>query len=391
VGIYPAYPLRGYPASEGEGFKGFALEGAMQVPTIVEVARVIPQKPVEAKVQMSPMLHIGITEPKSLHRLTNLVGQSKRMVEVYKSVLKVSQSKATVLLRGESGTGKELIARAIHYGSPRAKQPFIKLNCAALPETLLESELFGHEKGAFTGATELRRGRFELADGGTLFLDEIGDIPPMIQVKLLRVLQETCFERLGGDKEIEVDVRLIAATHRDLEAAMREGSVREDLYYRLNVVPIFLPPLRDRKEDIPLLIEYFLDRFKKENRKNVVISPKLINLMMNYNWPGNVRELENCIERLVILAENETVAFDNIPETIRTYFKDMQAVTTPVVAKKPGSLSSRIETLEREQIIEALEKCGGVQVRAARLLGLTARQIAYKMAKYKIVLHPINL
>jgi Nif-specific regulatory protein len=328
---------------------------------------------------------------KSLYRLENLVGRSKRMIEVYRSVLKVSRSKTTVLLRGESGTGKELIARAIHHNSPRADQPFIKLNCAALPESLLESELFGHERGAFTGAGELRRGRFELADGGTLFLDEIGDMPMTIQVKLLRFLQETCFERLGGDKTIEVDVRLIAATHRNLEAAIREGAFREDLYYRLNVVPIFLPPLRERKGDIPLLIEHFLSRFNKENHKKVDLSPILINLMMDYDWPGNVRELENCIERLVILSEDETVAFDNIPETIGTYFQDMQSVTMAVVAKRPGTLSSRVESLEKEQIIQALEKCGGVQARAARLLGLTPRQIAYKMAKYKIVLHSTNL
>jgi len=345
---------------------------------------VTPEKPVEVKMRMSLLSDIKTVEPKNLYLLENLVGQSKRMVEVYKSILKVSQSKATVMLRGETGTGKELIARAVHYNSPRAKRAFIKLNCAALPETLLENELFGHERGAFTGAGELRRGRFELADGGTLFLDEIGDMPLTIQVKLLRVLQETSFERLGGDKTIEVDVRLIAATHRNLEAAIKDGSFREDLYWRLNVVPIILPPLRERKEDIPLLIGYFLDRFNKENRKKIVISSGLINLMMDYNWPGNVRELENCIERLVILTENKTVTLDNIPETIRVYFHDMQAVTLPTAVKKQDSLPIRIENLEKEQIISALEKCGWIQARAAQLLGLTPRQISYKMAKYKV-------
>jgi len=333
---------------------------------------------------MSSLSDIETVEPKNLYLLDNLVGQSKRMLEVYKSIRKVSQSKATVLLRGETGTGKELIAGAVHYNSSRAQRPFIKLNCAALPETLLENELFGHEKGAFTGAGELRRGRFELADGGTLFLDEIGDMPPTIQVKLLRVLQETSFERLGGDKTIEVDVRVIAATHRDMEEAIRDGSFREDLYWRLNVVPIFLPPLRERKEDIPLLIGYFLNRFNKENHKKVDISSGLIHLMMDYNWPGNVRELENCIERLVILTENERVTFDNIPETIRIYFQDMQAVSATAILKKPESLPGRIESLEKEQIIQALEKCGWVQARAARMLGLTPRQIAYKMTKYKV-------
>ena len=241
------------------------------------------------------------------YRLANIVGISKRMIEVYEAVERVSGTRATVLLRGESGTGKELIARAVHYNSPRANGPFIKLSCAALPETLLESELFGHEKGAFTGATQKRQGRFELADGGTLFLDEIGEISPTTQVKLLRVLQETRFERVGGDKTIEVDVRLIAATNRDLEKAIREGTFREDFYYRLNVVPIFLPSLRDRKEDIPLLVERFLQKFNTQNNKRVKLIPAVTDLLTHYDWPGNVRELENCIERMVVMTKSETI------------------------------------------------------------------------------------
>ena len=330
------------------------------------------------------------SELKNRYRIGNIVGESKIMDEVFRSVLQVCKSKATVLLRGESGTGKELIARAIHYNSPRAERPFIKVNCAALPETLLESELFGHERGAFTGATQLRKGRFELADGGTLFLDEIGDIPLATQVKLLRVLQEQRFERVGGSQTLSVDVRLVAATHRNLEAAITDGSFREDLYYRLNVVPIFLPSLRERKEDIPLLIEYFLSRCNKEHHKQVRIAPDVLNVMARYHWPGNVRELENCIERMVVMAETSPMTFQTMPSSIATYFRDVRDVTRPAPAEKP-TLRTTVEQLEREQMIEALKKCGGVQSRAAKMLGITPRQVGYKMKKYKIALRPPDL
>ncbi|MBI3810812.1 MAG: nif-specific transcriptional activator NifA [Nitrospirae bacterium] len=330
------------------------------------------------------------SELKNRYRIGNIVGQSKVMDEVFRSVLQVCRSKATVLLRGESGTGKELIARAIHYNSPRAERPFIKINCAALPETLLESELFGHERGAFTGATQLRKGRFELADGGTLFLDEIGDIPLATQVKLLRVLQEQRFERVGGSQTLSVDVRLVSATHRNLEVAITEGTFREDLYYRLNVVPIFLPSLRERREDIPLLIEYFLSRCNKEHHKQIRIAPDVMNVMIQYHWPGNVRELENCIERMVIMAESSVVTFQSMPSSIASYFQDVREVTRQTTTEKP-TLQSTVEHLEREQMIAALKKCGWVQSRAARMLGITPRQIGYKIKKYKIASHPSEM
>ena len=330
------------------------------------------------------------SELKARYRLNNIIGRSKVMEEVFRSVLRVSPTKATVLLRGESGTGKELIAKAIHYNSPRAEKPFIKVNCAALPETLLESELFGHERGAFTGATQRRAGRFELADKGTIFLDEIGDISHAMQIKLLRVLQEQRFERVGGNTTLIVNVRVVAATHRDLERAIQEGAFREDLYYRLNVVPIFLPSLRERPEDIPLLIDHFLIRFNKENGKKVKIGQEVLDLLMRYHWPGNVRELENCIERMVIMAESEMITFDTIPPNISTYFKDLQEVTRSSMDGKL-TLQSSVEHLEREQLLEAMKKSGGVHARAAKLLGLTPRQVSYKIKKYKIASRPSEL
>lgn len=313
-----------------------------------------------------------------------LIGRSPVMKDIYRELIRVSQSKATVLLRGESGTGKELIAKLIHENSPRAHKPFIKVNCAALSETLLESELFGHEKGAFTGAIQMKKGRFELADGGTIFLDEIGDLPLPVQVKLLRVLQEMEFERVGGVDTISVDVRTIAATHRQLENAILEGSFRQDLYYRLNVVPIHLPALRERREDISLLIEHFLEKFNNENNKKVHLSNEVIQLLIHYDWPGNVRELENCIERLVVLAEDESVTFKTIPPAIQTYFNDIKTVTPPIASDKRGSFTEKMQGMEQDALKKALERSGWVQAKAARLLGMTPRQVAYKIRKYKL-------
>jgi Nif-specific regulatory protein len=327
------------------------------------------------------------SELQARYRLNNIIGRSKVIEEVIRSVLRVSPTTATVLLRGESGTGKELMARAIHFNSPRADRPFIKVNCSALPENLLESELFGHERGAFTGATQRRAGRFERADGGTIFLDEIGDIPLNMQTKLLRVLQEQQFERVGGSMTLSVDVRVVAATHRDLERAIREKAFREDLYYRLNVVPIFLPPLRERPEDILLLIDYFLDRYNKDNSKQVKIAQPVLDLLMRYHWPGNIRELENCIERMVIMAESRLITFHTIPPNISTYFKDLVEVTGHSKEGKPG-LRHSVEHLEREQLLSALKRCGWIQNRAAKLLGLTPRQVGYKMKRYKIASRP---
>ncbi|MEJ5253327.1 MAG: sigma-54-dependent Fis family transcriptional regulator [Chthonomonadetes bacterium] len=256
---------------------------------------------------------------RSTYDLHGIVGRSAAMQEVYELIGKVSNSRATVLIRGESGTGKEMVAKAIHYSGNRAKAPFIAVSCAALPETLMESELFGHEKNAFTGATMQKPGRFELAHGGTLFLDEIAEVTPSVQVKLLRVLQERKFERLGGTKTIEVDVRLIAATNKDLEQMVQEGTFREDLYYRLQVIQIYLPPLRERKDDIPLLVEHFLQRYNEENDKHIqAVTPEAMELLMKYHWPGNVRELENAIERAVVLADPdaEYITVDLLPRSV---------------------------------------------------------------------------
>ncbi len=318
----------------------------------------------------------------------SLVGQSEAMREVYEAIHRVSGSQATVLLRGESGTGKELVAKAIHVQGTKARGPFIRLHCAAMTESLLESELFGHERGAFTGAVEQRKGRFELADGGTLFLDEVGDIPPSVQVKLLRVLQDKCFERVGGSRLLSVDVRLISATHRDLEAMVRAGTFREDLYYRLNVVPVTLPPLRQRTGDIPLLIGHFLDRFNRENGRHVHLGRGLLALMTQYEWPGNVRELQNCVERLVVMTEprSDLVTLDSVPSSLRGYFADMERVTHRLGAAPRNAqgetLGQSLRDLERERLKVALERSGWVQAKAARALGLSPRQVAYKVKKY---------
>jgi Nif-specific regulatory protein len=315
-------------------------------------------------------------ELKSRYSLPNIIGSSEKMQVVFEAVHRVAYSKANVLLYGESGTGKELVAKAIHYMSPRLKWPFVKFNCASIPEGLLESELFGHEKGAFTGAITARKGRFELANGGTMLLDEIGDLPINLQPKILRVLQEKEFERVGGERTIKVDVRLIAATGRNLEELVSRGKFREDLYYRLNVVPIFMPALRDRKEDIPILIEHFLKRFNDENKKSISISPQSLRVLVDYNWPGNVRELENTIERLVVMSCNSVIKPSDLPINLR--------LPPPKDLLQKESLKVGIEDIEKSSILDALEKTGWVQAKAARVLGLTPRQIGYKMKKYDI-------
>jgi len=373
------------------GKVSFSMEGGVRILTMVasligqavELSRMVDKEKktlIEEKIRLQRELKVR-------HSLENVVGQSNRMKEIYETVHRVAATKATVFLRGESGTGKELIARAIHYNSRRAQGPFIKVNCTALPETLLESELFGHEKGSFTGATNERKGRFELADGGTLFLDEIGDIPVSTQTKLLRVLQEKKFERLGSSKTISVDVRIIAATNQDLERAVTQGSFREDLYYRLNVIPIFLPPLRERKEDIPVLVEYFLKKFNEENKKRTRISDEAMELMLEYPWPGNVRQLENCIERLVIMTDEEIVEVDVLPYEIRAFNRvvDNQSTSFQQEIKiKNSSLPKTVEEIEKQRIIEALQRCGWVKSRAATLLEISPRQIGYKITKFGI-------
>ncbi len=314
---------------------------------------------------------------KGKYRIENIIGQSDSMQEVFESIHRVAPSKANVLLRGESGTGKELVAKAIHYMSPRAKETFVKFNCASIPEGLLESELFGHEKGAFTGAMTLRKGRFELADKGTIFLDEIGDLPVMLQPKILRVLQEKEFERVGGEKTIKVDIRLIAATSRNLEDLVAEGKFREDLYYRLNVVPIFLPPLRDRREDIGLLSDYFLKKYNRENNSSVRTSADVLQAFSEYEWPGNVRELENTVERLVVMAKGSVISKSDLPLNIRE-----QSIKTKYSSQMKDDLPATVETIEKAKILDALDKTGWVQAKAARLLGISPRQIGYKIMRY---------
>ena len=316
-------------------------------------------------------------ELKGKYRIENMIGQSARMQGVFEAVYRVSPSKATVLLRGESGTGKELIAKAVHYMSPRNKNPFIKFNCASIPEGLLESELFGHEKGAFTGAIASRSGKFELADKGTIFLDEIGDLPVTLQPKILRVLQEREFERVGSEKTIKVDVRIIAATSRNLENLVSAGKYREDLYFRLNVIPLFLPPLREREEDIPVLIDYFLNKFNKENNRSVSLDKGALHVFLHYSWPGNVRELENTIERLVIMSGTDRISAQDLPVSL--------SIRRAKTVDRSVSLTSNVEEIERSNIIDALDKTGWVQAKAAKILGITPRQIGYKIKKYNLV------
>ncbi len=308
-------------------------------------------------------------------RPSNIIGNSKAMQSVFDMVAQVSRSDATVLIRGESGTGKELVAHAIHYNSPRAAKPFIKVNCAALPETVIESELFGHERGAFTGAVSTRKGRFELANGGTIFLDEIGDLSPTTQVKLLRVLQEREFERVGGNETIRTNVRVITATNRNLEKLMEQNIFREDLYYRLNVFPIHIPPLRERKSDILLLADYFIAKYSDQNHVLIRrISTPAIDLLMNYHWPGNVRELENCVERAVLLSMDEVIHSHHLPPTLQS----AESTNTRLA----GTLSEALDNLERELILDALKSTKGNMAKAARLLGVTERIMGLRVTKH---------
>ena len=310
-------------------------------------------------------------------RPENIIGNSGAMRDVYSQIHQVAGGDTTVLIRGESGTGKELVAHAIHYASPRSEGPFVKINCAALNENLLESELFGHEKGAFTGAIQSRKGRMEEADGGTLFLDEVGDFSPMTQVKLLRVLQERQFERVGSNRTLRTNARIIAATNRDLEKAVNEQSFRQDLYYRINVFPIFLPPLRDRKDDILLLADFFVEQYSKKMSKDVRrISTPAINMMVAYHWPGNVRELENCIERAVLLSTDGVIHGHHLPPTLQTSDASDTIGT--------GSLKERVNLFERDIIVDALKRCNGSLAAAARDLGTTARIIGYKVKELDI-------
>jgi len=315
------------------------------------------------------------------HRFTNIVSASPLMEEVLNIAARSASSRTSVLIEGESGTGKELIVRAIHYASPRKDKPLVVVNCAAISENLIESELFGHEKGAFTGALQTRLGRLEEADGGTLFLDEVGDIPLSAQVKLLRFLQFGEFQRVGSNETRKVDVRLIAATNRNLREMIKEGTFREDFYYRLNVINIYVPPLRKRKEDIPLLIDHFIKKFAEENRKSIQgISREAMDLLMKYDYPGNVRELENMIERAVVLARGEIIEKEDLP--IQFHIKNGSNETLPPLEYYPGKFREKVEAFEKDLIVQALEKAGYNQSKAARALGLSERNLRYKMNKY---------
>jgi Nif-specific regulatory protein len=316
-------------------------------------------------------------ELRERYDFSNIIGTSGPTRQMYEQVAQVAQTNTTVLIRGESGTGKELIAHAIHYNSLRAKKPFVKVSCAALPDTLIESELFGYEKGAFTGANARKKGRFEMAEGGTLFLDEIGDVNLSTQVKLLRVLQEREFERLGGTDTVKVNVRLIAATNKDMERGIAEGKFREDLYYRLNVFTIFVPPLRDRKADLLLLADHFLEKFSREHGKVIKrISTPAIDMLMSYHWPGNVRELENALERAVLVCEGQVIHGHHLPPSLQT--ADASGTVTRV------SLRDAVAAFERDLIQDALKTTRGNRAKAARLLDTTERILNYKVRSYGI-------
>ena len=308
--------------------------------------------------------------------LPSIVGGTKRMQEVFRAAELVANSRSTVLLRGESGTGKELVAKAVHHLSPRSSRPYVRFNCAAVPEGLLESELFGHEKGAFTGASGAKKGRFELADGGTIFLDEIGDLPISLQPKILRVLQEQEFERLGSERSVKVDVRVVAATSRDLERLLAQGLFREDLYYRLNVVPIFIPPLRERREDIPALVDHFARRAGEERGRAVRFTPAAVAALAAHAWPGNVRELENAVERTVVLCGKEVIDADDLK---------LLTAGAPSAGGGGDGLPRTVHDVELGMLREALEATGWRQAAAARRLGITPRQIGYRIRRYGLV------
>jgi DNA-binding NtrC family response regulator len=314
----------------------------------------------------------------------NMIGYSDNMKQVFDTIEKVAVSDSTVIIYGESGTGKELVAKAIHFNSERSNFPLVAVNCGAIPEDLLESELFGHEKGAFTGATRSRMGRFELAHGGTIFLDEIGDMSPALQVKVLRVLQEKQFERIGGVKTIQVDVRIIAATNQNLEQAIAEKRFREDLYYRLNVIPIHLPPLRERKTDIPILANHFLSKFcKMKRRPDKRLSPASMDLLMRYSWPGNVRELENLIEMLVVMKEDDKIGAEDLPDKIM----NSEARQYPHRIELPVeglNFNELVDQFERDLLSKALLRTGGAKKKAAELLNLNRTTFVEKLKRFKI-------
>ena len=349
-------------------------------PFKVEEVKVLVRKALEKRslVQENKRLKAEVMERFSF---SGLIGKSRQMREVYDLIGKVAESMANVLVMGESGTGKELAAKAIHYNSPRRAAPFVAVNCGAIPDTLMESELFGHAKGSFTGAFADRPGLFEQAEGGTLFLDEIGEVPLLLQAKLLRVLQEREFRRVGGGSSLKADVRIVAASNRNLEEQVREGSFREDLFYRLNVVQIRMPALKERAEDIPVLIEHFYKKYSLWSGSGEVVTPDAMKALLNYPFPGNVRELENLVERCVVLG-SRIIALDCLPGAVREFRVPAGAAGELEIPESGLDLQAYLDTLEQRLLVQALEKSGGVKKKAAALLGMTFRSFRYRLAKF---------
>jgi two-component system response regulator PilR (NtrC family) len=320
------------------------------------------------------------------HRFENIIGKSGRIAEVFDTIRKIADSPSTAMVSGESGTGKELVARAIHFNSFRRDKPFVSVNCGAIPEGLMESELFGHVRGAFTGAIANKVGLFSAAEGGTLFLDEITEIPALLQVKLLRAIQLREIRRVGDTKDVKTDVRLIAASNRDLEEAVAEGILREDLFYRLNVIPIQLPPLRERREDIPLLVAHFLQKFSKELGKDVRgVTPEALGVLERYRWPGNIRELENVLERAIVLGAGEILEVDSLPASVRHAGPDRRGTGVLEIPEDGLDLEATLDDLESRYLQRALDRTGGVQTKAAELLKMTFRQFRYKLQKHHMM------
>jgi Nif-specific regulatory protein len=365
--------LKFNPDRDYERYVKFLGIVASSIAQAVKIQRLIEE---DKKRLLDENIHLR-QELKERYDFSSIIGSSGPVRQMYEQMAQVAATNTTVLIRGESGTGKEMVAHAIHYNSPRANKPFVKVSCAALPDSLIESELFGYERGAFTGAEARKKGRFELAEGGTLFLDEIGDINLATQVKLLRVLQEREFERLGSTETVKVNVRLIAATNKDLERAIAAGTFREDLYFRLNVFTIFVPPLRERKADLLLLVDHFLEKFSNEHRKNIKrISTPAIDMLMSYHWPGNVRELENTLERAVLMCDGQVVHGHHLPPSLQT--AEASGTVTRV------SLSDAVAGFEKDLIQDALKTTRGNRAKAARLLDTTERVLNYKVKKYAI-------
>jgi len=349
-------------------------------PFEIENIRVIIKKALQQRKLLDENINLR-KQLKSECDFKNIIGNSLPIRNVFDKVRKISRTDAVVLLYGETGTGKELFARAIHYNSSRKSKPFISIDCGALTETLLESELFGHVKGAFTGAIEHKKGLFETADGGTIFLDEVGVASPQIQTKLLRVLQEHEIKRVGGNKSIKVDVRVIAATNTDLEQQIKDGKFREDLFYRLSVIPITLPPLRERIDDIPLLVSHFLKKYAdKAGSKSKKMSPEVVQILKKYNWPGNIRELENVIERAVVLEEGDTIAIESLPDKLRG--QEIEIDEERIIAE---GLKNTVEQTERNIILKAFKECAENQYQTAKKLRISRQNLQYKLKKYKII------